>query len=107
MNAKLIKQVKGTRIILGIKGTEQEINDFHMLAFNWGLYNDPEPSWLGPCMAYMNVSENKLLQFFSNIVENRIARKLQKTEFGPRFQAYCHKKAIEELSQIPEVRFVY
>jgi hypothetical protein len=106
MSAKLIKYTHGNQIVLGIQGNENEILEFEDLGVNWGLIRD-HVTWSGPGFAYFNTREDKLIRFFENIEENRIALKLGKTEFGPRFAAYCHKKAMEDLANIPEERFCY
>ena len=74
---QLVKQNLGAHWVIGIKGSKDEIEQFHNRVYNWGGTNG-ELQWMADDFAYFWITIEKLERVMFKYVMNSMSDKLGK-----------------------------
>jgi hypothetical protein len=104
---KLIKQNLGAHWVIGIKGKQDEIEQFHNRVYNWGGTNG-ELQWMSNDFAYFWITLEKLERVMFKYVMNGITDKLGKKFRGAKggLKAVAINRIKNTIDNIPTENFV-
>jgi hypothetical protein len=104
---KLIKQNLGAHWVIGIKGKQDEIEQFHNRVYNWGGTNG-ELQWMSNDFAYFWITLEKLERVMFKYVMNGITDKLGKKFRGAKggLRAVAMNRIKNTIDNIPTENFV-
>jgi len=104
---KLIKQNLGAHWVIGIKGKQDEIEQFHNRVYNWGGTNG-ELQWMSNDFAYFWITLEKLERVMFKYVMNGITDKLGKKFRGAKggLKAVAMNRIKNTIDNIPTENFV-
>jgi hypothetical protein len=103
----LIKQNLGAHWVIGIKGKQDEIEQFHNRVYNWGGTNG-ELQWMSNDFAYFWITLEKLERVMFKYVMNGITDKLGKKFRGAKggLRAVAMNRIKNTIDNIPTENFV-
>ena len=104
---KLMKQNLGAHWVIGIKGKQDEIEQFHNRVYNWGGTNG-ELQWMSNDFAYFWITLEKLERVMFKYVMNGITDKLGKKFRGAKggLKAVAMNRIKNTIDNIPTENFV-
>jgi hypothetical protein len=104
---KLIKQNLGAHWVIGIKGKQDEIEQFHNRVYNWGGTNG-ELQWMSNDFAYFWITLEKLERVMFKYVMSSLSDKLGKKFRGAKggLKAVAMNRIKNTIDNIPTENFV-
>ena len=104
---KLMKQNLGAHWVIGIKGKQDEIEQFHNRVYNWGGTNG-ELQWMSNDFAYFWITLEKLERVMFKYVMNGITDKLGKKFRGAKggLKEVAMNRIRNTIDSIPTENFV-
>ncbi len=104
---KLIKQNRGAHWVIGIKGKQDEIEQFHNRVYNWGGTNG-ELQWMSNDFAYFWITLEKLERVMFKYVMNGVTDKLGKKFVGAKggLKGVVSNRVKNTIDNIPTETFV-
>jgi hypothetical protein len=104
---KLIKQNLGAHWVIGIKGKQDEIEQFHNRVYNWGGTNG-ELQWMSNDFAYFWITLEKLERVMFKYVMSSLSDKLGKKFRGAKggLKAVAMNRVMNTIDNIPTENFV-
>ena len=104
---KLMKQNLGAHWVIGIKGKQDEIEQFHNRVYNWGGTNG-ELQWMSNDFAYFWITLEKLERVMFKYVMNSLSDKLGKKFRGAKggLKAVVMNRVMNTIKNIPSEHFV-
>ena len=104
---KLIKQNLGAHWVIGIKGKQDEIEQFHNRVYNWGGTNG-ELQWMSKDFAYFWITLEKLERVMFKYVMSSLSDKLGKKFRGSKggLKAVVMNRIKNTINNIPSEHFV-
>jgi len=102
-----MKQNLGAHWVIGIKGKQDEIEQFHNRVYNWGGTNG-ELQWMSNDFAYFWITLEKLERVMFKYVMNGITDKLGKKFIGAKggLKAVAMNRVKNTIDNIPSEHFV-
>jgi hypothetical protein len=102
-----MKQNLGAHWVIGIKGKEDEIEQFHNRVYNWGGTNG-ELQWMSDDFAYFWVTFEKLERVMFKYVMNSVTDKLGKKFRGVKggLKGIVSNRVKNTINNIPNETFV-
>ena len=102
-----MKQNLGAHWVIGIKGKQDEIEQFHNRVYNWGGTNG-ELQWMSNDFAYFWITLEKLERVMFKYVMNSITDKLGKKFRGAKggLKAVVMNRVMNTINSIPTENFV-
>ena len=104
---KLMKQNLGAHWVIGIKGKQDEIEQFHNRVYNWGGTNG-ELQWMSNDFAYFWITLEKLervmFQFVMNSLSDKLGKKFRGAKGG--LKAVVMNRVMNTIKNIPSEHFV-
>jgi hypothetical protein len=103
----LIKQNLGAHWVIGIKGKQDEIEQFHNRVYNWGGTNG-ELQWMSNDFAYFWITLEKLERVMFKYVMSSLSDKLGKKFIGAKggLKAVAMNRIKNTIDNIPTENFV-
>ena len=103
----LIKQNLGAHWVIGIKGKQDEIEQFHNRVYNWGGTNG-ELQWMSNDFAYFWITLEKLERVMFKYVMNGVTDKLGKKFIGAKggLKGVVSNRVKNTIDNIPTETFV-
>ena len=104
---KLIKQNLGAHWVIGIKGKQDEIEQFHNRVYTWGGTNG-ELQWMSNDFAYFWITLEKLERVMFKYVMSSLSDKLGKKFRGAKggLKAVAMNRVMNTIDNIPTENFV-
>ena len=104
---KLMKQNLGAHWVIGIKGKQDEIEQFHNRVYNWGGTNG-ELQWMSNDFAYFWITLEKLERVMFKYVMNGVTDKLGKKFIGAKggLKGVVSNRVKNTIDNIPTETFV-
>ena len=104
---KLMKQNLGAHWVIGIKGKQDEIEQFHNRVYNWGGTNG-ELQWMSNDFAYFWITLEKLERVMFKYVMNSLSDKLGKKFIGAKggLKGVVSNRVKNTIDNIPTETFV-
>ena len=104
---KLIKQNLGAHWVIGIKGKQDEIEQFHNRIYNWGGTNG-ELQWMSNDFAYFWITLEKLERVMFKYVMSSLSDKLGKKFIGAKggLKQVVMNRVMNTINNIPSEHFV-
>jgi hypothetical protein len=104
---KLMKQNLGAHWVIGIKGKQDEIEQFHNRVYNWGGTNG-ELQWMSNDFAYFWITLEKLERVMFKYVMSSLSDKLGKKFRGAKggLKAVVMNRVMNTIDNIPTENFV-
>ena len=104
---KLMKQNLGAHWVIGIKGKQDEIEQFHNRVYNWGGTNG-ELQWMSNDFAYFWITLEKLERVMFKYVMSSLSDKLGKKFRGAKggLKAVAMNRVMNTIDNIPTENFV-
>ena len=104
---KLMKQNLGAHWVIGIKGKQDEIEQFHNRVYNWGGTNG-ELQWMSNDFAYFWITFEKLERVMFKYVMNGVTDKLGKKFIGAKggLKGVVSNRVKNTIDNIPTENFV-
>ena len=102
-----MKQNLGAHWVIGIKGKQDEIEQFHNRVYNWGGTNG-ELQWMSNDFAYFWITLEKLERVMFKYVMNSLSDKLGKKFRGAKggLKAVVMNRVMNTIKNIPSEHFV-
>ena len=103
---KLMKQNLGAHWVIGIKGKQDEIEQFHNRVYNWGGTNG-ELQWMSNDFAYFWITLEKLERVMFKYVMSSLSDKLGKKFIGAKggLKAVVMNRVKNTINNIPVEHF--
>jgi len=104
---QLVKQNLGAHWVIGIKGSKDEIEQFHNRVYNWGGTNG-ELQWMSESFAYFWITLEKLERVMFKYVMNSLSDKLGKKFIGAKggLKQVALNRVTNTIKSIPVESFV-
>ena len=104
---KLMKQNLGAHWVIGIKGKQDEIEQFHNRVYNWGGTNG-ELQWMSNDFAYFWITLEKLERVMFKYVMSSVSDKLGKKFRGAKggLKEVVMNRVKNTINNIPSEHFV-
>ena len=104
---KLMKQNLGAHWVIGIKGKQDEIEQFHNRVYNWGGTNG-ELQWMSNDFAYFWITLEKLERVMFKYVMSSLSDKLGKKFRGAKggLKSVVMNRVMNTIDNIPTESFV-
>ena len=102
-----MKQNLGAHWVIGIKGKQDEIEQFHNRVYNWGGTNG-ELQWLSESFAYFWITLEKLERVMFKYVMNSLSDKFGKKFRGAKggLKQVVMNRVMNTINNIPSEHFV-